>query len=127
MFVVGTKRKSVFVDVKRPAVINAYNRSMGGVNKVDFLISLYRTTIRSRKWTLRMTFHFMNLAVVNAWLEYRRDADKQSLPKQLDLLDFTLTVIEALSAAGSKPVTLTIAGFETPENGRKQTCPGCKV
>lgn len=118
MFVVGTKRKSVFVDVKRPAVINAYNRSMGGVNKVDFLISLYRTTIRSRKWTLRMTFHFMNLAVVNAWLEYRRDADKQSLPKQLDLLDFTLE---------GKAFTLTIAGFETPKNGRKQTCSGCKI
>lgn len=98
------KAEKCYADVKRPAVIKAYNRSMGGVDKVDFLISLYRTTIRSRKWTLRMTFHFMNLAVVNAWLEYRRDADKENLPKQLDLLDFTLRVIEGLSAAGSKPV-----------------------
>ncbi|XP_070389530.1 piggyBac transposable element-derived protein 3-like [Dermacentor albipictus] len=109
------KAEKRFVDVKRPAVINAYNRSMGGVDKVDFLISLYRTTIRSRKWTLRMTFHFMNLAVVNAWLEYRRDADKQSILKQLDLLDFTLRVIEALSAAGPKPVT--------PKRGRPSLSP----
>ncbi|KAH8035477.1 hypothetical protein HPB51_005712 [Rhipicephalus microplus] len=83
------KAEKCHVDEIRPAVINAYNHSMGGVDKVDFQISLYRTTIRSRKWTLRMTFHIMNLAVVNAWLEYRRDADKQNLPKQLDLLDFT--------------------------------------
>ncbi|KAL3260721.1 hypothetical protein MRX96_046248 [Rhipicephalus microplus] len=96
------KAEKCYVDVKRPAVINAHNHSMGGVDEVDF-ISLYRTTIRSRKWTLKMTFHIMNLAVVNAWLEYRRDADKHNLPKQLDL-DFTQRVIEGLSAAGSKPV-----------------------
>ncbi|KAL3219787.1 hypothetical protein MRX96_005557 [Rhipicephalus microplus] len=51
------KAEMCYVDVKRPAAINAYNHSMGGVDKVDFLIALYRTTIRSRKWTLRMTFH----------------------------------------------------------------------
>lgn len=103
------------MDVKRPAVINAYNRSMGGVDKADFLISLDRTTIRSRKWTLRMKFHFMNLAVVNAWLEYRRDADKRNFPQQLDLLDFTLRVTEALSAPGSKPAA--------PKRGRPSLSP----
>ncbi|KAH6926156.1 hypothetical protein HPB50_015364 [Hyalomma asiaticum] len=72
-------------------------------------------TDRLWKWTLRMTFHFMNLAVVNAWLEYRRDADKRNLPKQLDLLDFTLVVTEALSAAGSKPVA--------PKRGRPSFSP----
>ncbi|XP_040064051.1 piggyBac transposable element-derived protein 2-like [Ixodes scapularis] len=102
-----SKADKCFLDIKRPAVVGAYNRSMGGVDKVDFLVALYRTTIRSRKWTLRMIFHFMNLAVVNAWLEYRKDADRQLIlpTKQLDLLDFTLGVIEALSAAESKPVS----------------------
>ncbi|XP_040072993.1 piggyBac transposable element-derived protein 2-like [Ixodes scapularis] len=102
-----SKADKCFLDIKRPAVVGAYNRSMGGVDKVDFLVALYRTTIRSRKWTLRMIFHFMNLAVVNAWLEYRKDADRQLIlpTKQLDLLDFTLGVIKALSAAESKPVS----------------------
>ncbi|KAM7298436.1 piggyBac transposable element-derived protein 2-like [Ixodes scapularis] len=101
-----SKAEKCFIYIKRPAVVGAYNRSMGGVDKVDFLVALYRTTIRSRKWTLRMIFHFMNLAVVNAWLEYRKDADRQLIlpSKQLDLLDFTLGVIEALAAAESKPV-----------------------
>ncbi|XP_072141318.1 piggyBac transposable element-derived protein 2-like [Dermacentor andersoni] len=103
-----SKAEKCFVDIRRPAVVGAYNRSMGGVDKVDFLVALYRTTIRSRKWTLRMIFHFMNLAVVNPSLEYRKEADRQLIPstKQLDLLDFTLNVIEALSAAESKPLTL---------------------
>ena len=48
---------------------------MGGVDKMDFLIQLYRIFIRSRKWTLRVIFHFVSVAVNNSWLEYQRDAD----------------------------------------------------
>ncbi|KAH7946709.1 hypothetical protein HPB52_003766 [Rhipicephalus sanguineus] len=48
-----SKVDGAFIKVKRPAVVREYNRSMGGVDKTDFLISLYRTSIRSRKWTLR--------------------------------------------------------------------------
>lgn len=101
-----SKAEKCFLDNKRLAIVGAYNRSMSGVDKVDFLVALYRMTIRSRKWTLRTIFHFMNLAVVNAWLVYRKDADRQLIlfTKQFDLLDFTLGVIEALSAAESKPV-----------------------
>ncbi|KAH9376403.1 hypothetical protein HPB48_010377 [Haemaphysalis longicornis] len=54
-----------------------------------------------------MIFHLLNLAVVNAWLEYRKDTERLLIvsTKQLDLLDFTLVVIAALSDAESKPVT----------------------
>lgn len=69
-----SRTEKCFVEIKRPAVICAYNRSMGGIDKADFLVALYRTTIRSRKWTFRMIFHVMNPTVVNAWLEYRKAA-----------------------------------------------------
>ncbi|KAH8034553.1 hypothetical protein HPB51_025676 [Rhipicephalus microplus] len=39
-----TKREHILV--KQPEVIAKYNRSMGGVDKMDFLLSLYRTKIR---------------------------------------------------------------------------------
>lgn len=97
-----SKAEKRYIDVKRPAVVREYNKSMGGVDKMDFLVALYRTFIRSRKWTLRVMFHFVNMAVANAWLEYRRDARARKLKEkdQMDLLDFTLSVAEALAKAG---------------------------
>ncbi|KAL1485319.1 hypothetical protein MTO96_032035 [Rhipicephalus appendiculatus] len=39
-----TKREHIFV--KQPEIIAKYNCNMGGVDKMDFLLSLYRTKIR---------------------------------------------------------------------------------
>ncbi|QQP53167.1 Uncharacterized protein FKW44_005536 [Caligus rogercresseyi] len=47
---------------------------MGGVDKHDQLVQLYRTFIRSRKWPLRMIFHLINMGVSNACLECAVDA-----------------------------------------------------
>lgn len=60
--------------VKRPEIVHQYNRSMGVVDTLDHLISLYRTFIKSRKWTHRMNCRGMDLTVVNSCLEYRQDA-----------------------------------------------------
>lgn len=60
-------------------------------------------------------FHVVNLAVGNAWLECRRDTNKRSFSKKLDMLSFSLSVIEALTAAGSKPVA--------PKRGRPSLSP----
>lgn len=38
-----------FVEVKHPAIVKAYNCSMRGVDKIDFIVALNRTTIQSRK------------------------------------------------------------------------------
>uniref|UniRef100_A0A3B1ICF6 PiggyBac transposable element-derived protein domain-containing protein n=1 Tax=Astyanax mexicanus TaxID=7994 RepID=A0A3B1ICF6_ASTMX len=48
------KKKAQFVMVSRPEVVKLYNEAMGGVDLLDQLVSLYRTDIRSKKWTLRM-------------------------------------------------------------------------
>ncbi|XP_072145150.1 piggyBac transposable element-derived protein 2-like [Dermacentor andersoni] len=100
-----SKTDKCYIEVKRPAVARMYNSSMGGVDKTDFLVALYRTKIQWRKWTLRMIFHVINASVVNAWLEYRSDAAARGLipAKQLDLLDFTLHISEALARADSLP------------------------
>ncbi|KAH7959422.1 hypothetical protein HPB49_010999 [Dermacentor silvarum] len=89
-----TKREHIFV--KQPEIIAKYNRSTGGVHKMDFLLSLYRTKIRSKKWTLRAIFHFVDLAVCNAWMEYLRENAHTRQSKLLDLLHFRLQIAEAL-------------------------------
>ncbi|RXM28475.1 PiggyBac transposable element-derived protein 2 [Acipenser ruthenus] len=84
---------------------------MGGVDKLDQLISLYRTEIKSRKWTLRMITHGFDVAVVNSWLEYRRDAQHSGIPNKevLDLLHFRMNVAECLVRLG-KPQALKKRG-----------------
>ncbi|KAJ4449340.1 hypothetical protein ANN_00738 [Periplaneta americana] len=87
-----------YIDVSRPKVVKLYNQSMGGVDKLDFLISLYRIFMKTRNWTLKLIFHAVDLAVCNNWLEYQADAEKLGIYKNktLDLLHFRMRVGEAL-------------------------------
>jgi hypothetical protein len=111
------KKDGQFVTVKRPEVVKKYNKAMGGVDKLDQLISLYRIAIRSRKWSLRMITHAFDVAVVNSWLEYRRDKERQGTqpPLVMDLLDFKLNVAEALVRLG-KPHALRKRGRPSSSN-----------
>jgi len=70
------KKNKIYEEIERPEVIQLYNKSMGGVDKIDQLISLYRTFIRSNKWTLRMICHVFDVAVANCWLQYKKDAER---------------------------------------------------
>lgn len=71
---------------------------MSGVDLLDQMISIYRIYIKSNKWTLRLIFHAIDLAVVNSWFEYRRDCKKLKIPlkDQMDLLTFRITLSESL-------------------------------
>lgn len=92
------KNEKQYIEVERPEVITDYNTHMGGVDKLDFLISIHRTFIRSRKWTLRMFTHAIDLACVNAWIEYRKSAAALGMPKKqiLDLLHFRAYIAETM-------------------------------
>lgn len=117
-----SKADACYLEVKRPAVVRMCNSSMGRVDNTDFLVAVYCTKVWLRKWTLSMIFHVINASVVNAWLEYRRDAATRGLTpaNQLDLLDFTLHIVEALAQVESPPkvkketrkaIALTFASF----------------
>lgn len=71
---------------------------MGGVDKLDFLLSIYRSYIRTRKWTVRMICHAIDMALVNSWLEYKQQAEALGVQKKkiLDLLGFRESVAEHL-------------------------------
>jgi len=79
---------------------------MGGVDKCDHLISLYRIFIRLKKWTLRLITHGIDIAAVNSWIEYKKEAKSLGLheKKILDLIHFRQYLAEALILSG-KPVT----------------------
>jgi hypothetical protein len=54
--------------VPRPASVELYNKFMGGVDKADMFLSLYRTKLRTKKWYHRIAFHLLSLAVVNSFV-----------------------------------------------------------
>jgi hypothetical protein len=68
-----------YVTVERPEIVKFYHAGMGGVDKSDQMISLYRTFIKSSKWTLRMIF---DLVASNSWLQYKKEAEELLLPKK---------------------------------------------
>ena len=60
------------IDVERPHIVKEYNKHMGGVDLSDMMLELYRTDIRSKKWYMHIVYYCLDVAVLNAWLLYRR-------------------------------------------------------
>lgn len=69
----GKEKKHIEVDC--PSLIKYYNKNMGGVDKCDMLISLYRIFLKTRKWYKRIIFHLIDMCITNAWILYRASKD----------------------------------------------------
>ena len=78
------------IDVDRTKSVANYNKFMGGVDKADMLLSLYRTRFRCRKWYNRLTFHMFSLAALNSWLLYREIGGHATLVKFLAKFCFSM-------------------------------------
>jgi hypothetical protein len=63
---------------------------MGGVDKSDMMLSLYRTKYRSRKWYQRIALHLISQCAVNAWIIYREMDGAESYLKFLTEIFVTL-------------------------------------
>ena len=62
------------------------------------LIVLYRTSIKTKRWFLKVLLYCIDIAKVNAGLIYRRHRNLLKRPKkcQLSLLKFTVPIASAL-------------------------------
>ena len=68
-----SKQEKTFLDVNQPHIVKEYNTYMGGVDLNDGCIARYKYNMRSRRWYMYLFWHSIMLALVNAWLIYRRD------------------------------------------------------
>lgn len=90
------------VDVPQPFLIRHYNRTMGGVDRMDQNIEKYRVGIRSKKWWWSIFIYCIDLSVQQAWHLYRQT--ETSAEKSLDLLAFRRAVAKVyLDRARSAP------------------------
>ena len=99
------------VPVSCPAVVKHYNCHMGGVDKVDSLVGIYRMFFKSRKWYHRIMFQLIDVAISNAWLLYRRDTMLLFPEKTIymSLYDFKLLLSDCLRMQ-NKPICLKKVG-----------------
>ena len=83
------EKKTVTID--QPQTIAAYNRYMGGVDRLDQNVSTYRLSIRIKKWWWPLFSFLISVSVNNAWQLYRM-CGTYDLEK-LDLLNFTRHIV----------------------------------
>ena len=77
------------IQVEQPAIVKFYNKSMGGVDRINENISKYRVAIRGKKWYSSIVSYLIDVFMNNAWLLHRRNKDAE----KLDLLAFRRRVV----------------------------------
>lgn len=99
------ENKSVLIS--QPFIVSQYNKNMGGVDRCDQNISLYRISMRSKKWWWPLFAWTIDMVVQNSWILYRHWRSKEQ--ETMDLLSFrryianTLLVKFANTSKNSKP------------------------
>ena len=79
--------------IRKPTMIDQYNKYMGGVDKADQLITYYGFYHCSKKWWKRLFFHLLDVSLVNAYLAY---CSVTPGPRRLSHMDFRLAVATGL-------------------------------
>ena len=68
------KKEKSIIEIQRPNFVAIYYQNIGSVDLQDQMIALYRMAFWSKKYYQRMILHLIDMAIVNAWLLYRRYA-----------------------------------------------------
>ena len=58
------------LSIPQPDAVHHYNKDMGGVNKLDWLIQKYRIKIRAKKWYFPVFTNAVDMTLVNAHAIY---------------------------------------------------------
>nr|XP_061791912.1 piggyBac transposable element-derived protein 3-like [Nerophis lumbriciformis] len=97
------KSKKEYTYIDQPNIIKEYNASMGGVDMLDAHLARCKFPIRTRRWYMIIFWHFMSVAVINAWLLYQRDCEAQGITgsKVLKLRKFQGLVAQGLVEVGT--------------------------
>ena len=114
-----------YINVNCPSNIIYYNKNMGGVDRLDFFVSLYRIYIKSKKWPLRVIFHFIDLFIVTSWFQYIKDCQSLNVPKrkQKTLKLFRLELAEVLILRGYNPLDKSSPGRHALRHTYTQNLP----
>lgn len=117
------KQNSRYVSIKRPNVVGEYNRHMGGVDLIDSIMGIYKIQLRSKRWQIRLFYHYLDLTMANSWLLYKRVCKDKGLPCRLSSADFRLDVAVTLCKLGIKPSMSSRRSLEKEIQAKKHKGP----
>lgn len=78
------------ISIDQPNVIHKYNTFMGGVDRLDANIGVYRIAIRGKKWYIPILFWLIDVVINNATLLAR------SFGNNVDTLEFRRSIARSL-------------------------------
>lgn len=65
-----TNREGVKEEIPCPKSVFDYNDNMGGVDHFDQLLQCYSISQKSRRWWLKLFYHFVDCVIVNSFILY---------------------------------------------------------
>ena len=137
------RKRNGDVRVEKPACVDLYNNSMGGVDRSDQLRSYYSACRPSKKWYKYLFWFIFDLSLVNSFIIFKENVQRRG---RRTLVDFRFALAKQLIAGFSRRAenrkrTMKAAALEvttTPENAtghfiirregnaRKRHCVQCK-
>ncbi|GBO98763.1 PiggyBac transposable element-derived protein 1 [Eumeta japonica] len=91
------KLQKKHITVERLFIVAEYNRHMGGVDLTDCVMGHYKIRLRSKRWFMRLFYHFLHTTMCNARQLYRRiQTETKNTGKVLNSADFRLEIVETL-------------------------------
>lgn len=92
-------------------------------------MGIYKIRLRSKRWQVRLFYHYLDMTMVNAWLLYKRVYKyKNYNPKVLMAsADFRLQVAESLCQMGAKAPVRKRQSLERDINAKKHRGPAQHV
>ena len=104
----------------KPLCVAQYNKYMNGVDRMDQRIAYYPFARRTLRWSLKFGMYLFQLCFANAFVVYRAKGGRLKT-----LLEFTMSVIEAWTAArapvGLQEVEGAVGGEEEAMGGGRRT------
>lgn len=67
---------------------------------MDSLVGRYKIKMKTSKWTSRVFFHLIDVALVNAYILYHREMKKKNRAYKMELGQFRTNVAEFLCTLG---------------------------
>ncbi|XP_060758233.1 piggyBac transposable element-derived protein 3-like [Neoarius graeffei] len=111
------KTAKTFVEVQRPNIVATYNKNMGGVDLLDSFAAKYKFPLKSHRWYIYIFWHTIILAVINAWLLYKRDCKAWAIPKK------EILIRRRFQAQLASSLILTGTSVPVPKRGRPSSSP----